>query len=151
MTRLRNHAIGLLLAGSIVSSAAAQAPVQQSATKLDAIVSCQEAANPQVNTQNTLTITGGATGFYLTAAGVNVVADGTGGTALSIGRFTTTNLQGLELDVSFAGTVSTQSGYQNLATGAGIKIAAGVSATIVSPAGGAHNAYAMYACGYPAS
>jgi hypothetical protein len=152
---MRNLLARLLLVPALLfglaGAAQAQTAVQQSASQLNAGIVCAVAANPAVNTQNTLTFTVPAgQSLYLTSVGVNVVADGTGGTTLAIGRFTSTNLQSFEIDVSFAGTVNTQLGYTTLANPAGlIKSAVGpVSATIVSPAGGAHNAYPMFACGY---
>jgi hypothetical protein len=79
-----------------------------------------------------------------------VVADGTGGTPLNIGRFTTTNLQSLEWDFSFAGTASTQQTPIVITSSNGfVKSAQGpLNVTIVSPAGGTHNAYPMGACGF---
>lgn len=150
MTRIRSLLAALAFAG-LATAATAQTAVQQSATQLNSGTSCQVAANPAVNTQNTLTFAVPASqSLYLTSVGVNVVADGTGGTALSIGRFTSTNLQSFEIDLSFAGTVNTQTGYTVLANPAGlVKSAVGpLNVTIVSPATGTHNAYPMFACGY---
>jgi hypothetical protein len=141
-----------LLLGSIAAAFGQQgSSVTQTATQLNAGVTCQTAANPAVNTQNTLTFSVPAGQYlYLTYLYLNIVADGTGGTPVSIGRFTTTNLASVEWDMSFAGTASTQSGAINAANASGlVKSAVGpVNVTIVSPAAGAHNAYAMTACGF---
>lgn len=131
--------------------ACGQVSVQQSASHLDTGVTCQVIGTPAVNTQNTLTfVVPSGQALYLTSIKLAVEADGTGGTALSLGRFTTTNLQSLEWDVSFVGTANTYQDVIAMSNPAGIvKSAIGpLSVTIVSPAGGAHNAYPMMACGY---
>jgi hypothetical protein len=142
---------GSFLCVMFATAAIAQTSTQQTATHLDSGIVCATAANPQVATQNTLTFTVPAgQRLYLTNVYIQVVADGTGGTALAIGRFTTTNLQAIEWDVSFAGTASTASNPIVISGPAGFLTSAvgPVSATIVSPTGGTHNAYAMTACGY---
>jgi len=125
--------------------------VQQSGSQNIAGSVCQVAVNPAVNTQNTLTFAVPSGQYlYLTHLYLSITADGTGGTTLNEGRFTTTNLQSLEWDISFAGTAFTSATpiiHDN--SGAFVKSALGpLNVTIVSPAGGAHNAYPMSACGY---
>lgn len=143
--------LSLGLAVALFGSAFAQVATQQSATQLIAGLVCQAAGTPAVNTQNTLTfVVPSGQSLYLTSIKMAVEADGTGGTAIALGRFTSTNLQSLEWDVSFVGTANTFQDVISMANPAGIvKSAVGpLSVTIVSPAAGTHNAYAMQACGY---
>ena len=155
---MRKSLLGLLgaafLAALPLGSALAQVSpnqVTETGTTPRSGVICQTAANPAVNTQNTLTFNVPAgVSLYLTKVRLDVVADGTGGTALSIGRFTTTNLNGIEWDTSFAGTASTATNAANESNPNGlVKSAVGpLNVTIVSPAAGTHNAYPMHACGF---
>ena len=143
----------LLAAGLVTAmeAAGAQTLTQQSPTQLNAGSVCQAVGTPAVNTQNTLTFTVPAGQYlYLTSVYLSVEADSTGTTAVALQRFTTTNLQSLEWDFSFAGVVNTNFVVANYANPAGIaKSAIGpVSVTIVSPAAAAHDAFPMNACGY---
>jgi hypothetical protein len=127
--------------------------VQQSGTQLNAGTVCAVAANPQVATQNTLTFAvPSGLSFYLTSIYLAASQDATGA-ASSNTRFTTTNLQSMEWDMSMASAASTNLVVVNYGNPAGIvKSAQGpLNVTIVSPAatgGGAHTAFAMNACGY---
>lgn len=148
MRSLRYALAGLLMLAPAIA-ALGQTAVQQSATQLNAGISCQVAANPAVATANTLTFAVPASqSFYLTSLLVTGAADATGG-AVAIGRITTTNLQSVEWDFSTAGTASTTTAVISLANSAGlIKSAVGpLNATIVSPSS-THIAYGMTACGY---
>ena len=139
-----------LLALAVPAFADSGSVVQETATSPRAATVCQEAGSPQVNTQNTLTFAVPAGQYlYLQSVYFNVIADGTGGTTLAIGRFTTTNMQSMEWATSFAGTANTAASAISQGWPLGVKSALGpLNVTFVSPAGGTHNAYPMTACGY---
>lgn len=140
----------LLLLASLIPASAQQAgttPVQNTGSRLDACTSVAY-ATAAVNNQVTATIPAQAGMYaYICSISADVCANGTGGTVITNGNFTSTNLPSTPTwQVSFAGTANTcaNPGVRETFNGPPLKSnVPGTAVTVVSPAAGAQNSYTI--------
>lgn len=161
MKKLFNICLGALLAlalglGIAQAQQAGVIAIQQTPSRLDACNALALAGGtPTVNTQVTATLNVPAGQYaYICSISGTVCANATGGTALTNGNFTSTNLPSNPTwQISFAGTLNTcaNTAIAETFNGPPLKSSnAGTNVTIVSPAAGAQNAYQIRVTYYTA-
>lgn len=140
--------------GAVLFSTGAMAQqgslIQQSGSRLDAATGVAYATAAQ-GAQATATIPAQAgLNIYVSGISADTCANGTGGTAISNGNYTTTNLQSTpSLPLSFAGTANTCATPIREVYATPLKsLVVGTPVTVVSPAGSAQNIFAIRAFYY---
>jgi hypothetical protein len=140
---MRRLLLSLAILPALFGLALAQAPVQQSPTRLDSATAVA-VTGTAVNNQYTATVTVPAGQYaYITAISFDVCTNGTG-TAANQVTFTSTNLSGSPVwPFSVAATASICQHWIDTIPGGLKSSIPGTNVTVVTPAAAANNSYTV--------